>query len=208
MKYIKYPKTFHLPWSEGLSNDDKRIENIDNFIGRRVIVTEKLDGENTTLYSDYLHARSIDSKHHPSRSWIKKIHSEIKNNIGNYRICGEYLFATHSIFYNELPNYFLIFSAWENDICISWEETQKLALSFAIPIVPVLYDGIWSESKIKDCWTGISKFGGNQEGYVVRLADSFLSKDFPISVAKYVRNNHVQTDENWMMQPVIKNKLK
>ena len=26
-----------------------------------VVITEKLDGENTTLYHDYLHARSVDS---------------------------------------------------------------------------------------------------------------------------------------------------
>ncbi len=27
-----------------------------------VVVTEKLDGENTTLYHDYLYTRSLDSK--------------------------------------------------------------------------------------------------------------------------------------------------
>ncbi len=48
---IKYPRTFHLPWSPGLTKDDKRIENLDGFIGREVVVTEKMDGEFRWSYS-------------------------------------------------------------------------------------------------------------------------------------------------------------
>jgi hypothetical protein len=35
------------------------------------------------------------------------------------------------------------------------------------------------------------------EGYVVRLADSFTADNFQHSVAKFVREDHVQTDEQW-----------
>lgn len=53
-----YPRTAHLPWSPGATSDDVRIADLSGLTGREVVVTEKLDGENTTLYADGLHARS------------------------------------------------------------------------------------------------------------------------------------------------------
>ena len=69
---VKYPRTMHLPWSLGLTNDDKKIACLDAFIGQRVIVTEKMDGENTSMYSDYIHARSLNGGNHLSRDWVKQ----------------------------------------------------------------------------------------------------------------------------------------
>lgn len=70
---VKYPRTFHLPWSRSYTHDDKVLKHVQHFEGKEVVVTEKMDGENTTMYRDYLHARSIDSKDHPSRHWIKNV---------------------------------------------------------------------------------------------------------------------------------------
>ena len=43
------------------------------------------------------------------------------------------------------------------------------------------------------------------EGYVVRLADRFTYAQFKQSVAKWVRPNHVQTDQHWMQSEIIPN---
>ena len=50
--WTKYPRTPHLPWSPGASDDDVRVADTAMSEGREVVVTEKLDGENTTLYAD------------------------------------------------------------------------------------------------------------------------------------------------------------
>jgi len=76
-QYIKYPRTPHLPWSPGASDDDITQRSVSLFDGVDVVVTEKMDGENTSLYSDHSHARSLDSKHHSSRDWLKRWHSTI-----------------------------------------------------------------------------------------------------------------------------------
>jgi hypothetical protein len=60
-------------------------------------------------------------------------------------------------------------------------------------MVPVLYDGIWDEARIR----AISVNPEKQEGYVVRLASSFGYGDFKFSVGKYVRANHIQTQQHW-----------
>ena len=52
-----YPRTPHLPWSPGATPDDVRAGDPGALRGREVVVTEKLDGENTTLYRDGMHAR-------------------------------------------------------------------------------------------------------------------------------------------------------
>ena len=107
--YYKYPRTPHLPWSRGLTIDDIRLPDVDKFVGKEVVVTEKMDGENFTLYPNYAHARSVSGRDHPSRTWMKRKHGEIKHLIPEgWRICGEYMFAEHSIAYSDLPDDYLV----------------------------------------------------------------------------------------------------
>ena len=209
MENFKYPKTTHLPWSEGLQNDDRLIESLDNFIGKEIVVSEKLDGENTGMTRIKCHARSLDSKHHPSRTYVKQLHATISSGIPEgWKLFGENVYAKHSIHYSGLKSYFYLFNIWSNDnYCLSWDETIEWAEILGLHTVPVLYRGIWDESKIKSCYTGKSNLGGEQEGYVVRLASRFNKEEFSVSVAKVVRKNHVQTDKFWMMQPVTPNEL-
>lgn len=203
----KYPRTFHLPWSRSRTDDDKILRTVDHFEGKEVVVTEKLDGENTTLYRNHIHARSLDSKDHASRHWVKMLHGTISFHIPEgWRICGENVYALHSIYYEHLTSYFYVFSIWnENNECLSWDETVEWAELLGLETAPVLYRGIWSEETVKSCYTKQSVFGGEQEGYVVRLTERFSYEDFKQSAAKFVRKNHVQTDQHWLSKPVVPN---
>lgn len=203
----KYPRTFHLPWSRSKTDDDKILKTVCHFEGKEVVVTEKLDGENTTMYRDSIHARSLDSKDHESRHWVKMLHGTISFQIPlGWRICGENVFAMHSIYYGELTSYFYVFSIWnEDNQCLSWDETLEWAELLGVKVAPVLYRGIWNEQKVKGCYTRQSVFGGEQEGYVVRIADAFPYDQFGTCVAKFVRKNHVQTEEHWLSKPVVPN---
>lgn len=216
---IKYPRTPHALWSQGRSEDDIEVVDLNNFIDKEIIILEKIDGENASLYHDYYHARSLDSRHHPSRSWIKSFHASISNDIPNdIRICGENVYAFHSIFYTNLPSYFLVFGIYnENNVCLSWDDTIEYCELLGLCTVPVLYEGIFDEEYIKSFWKGIGKYPTfsdkdrkipcDAEGYVVRLRDQFHYDDFDKSCFKYVRKNHVQTDEHWMSKPVVPNLL-
>jgi hypothetical protein len=46
------------------------------------------------------------------------------------------------------------------------------------------------------------------EGIVIRKDKEFYYEDFPNSVAKLVRVNHITSDEHWMNSEIIVNKLK
>lgn len=204
MRRYKYPRTLHLPWSETVGADDRRWDR-DLLEGREVVVTEKMDGENTTIYPDgTCHARSLTSASHPSRSYVRALAARVGHLLpDSYRVCGENLYARHSIAYTDLPDYFMVFSVWDDEKCLSWEETELWAQELELPLVPVLYRGVWPVAH-ESLWTP----NQGKEGYVVRDAGSFHRALFEVRAAKFVRKNHVQTDSHWMHQQVTPNVLK
>ena len=196
--HVKYPRTTHVPWSPGMNEDDRILSSMEHFIGKEVVVTEKMDGENTTFYSDYTHARSLDGRNHPSRNWVKNFWSGIAADIPDrWRVCGENLFAKHSIQYDDLTSFFYGFSIWnERNICLPWDETLEWFKLLGIQPVPVLYQGIYNETLIKKIMT--QQYWEKNEGYVIRLEHEFSFADFKKSVAKCVRKGHIQTTKHWM----------
>ena len=205
----KYPRTPHLPFSEGATSDDRILTSTEHLKPLIVVVTEKFDGENTTIYNDHYHARSLDSKHHEYHSYLlSHILPSLQYQIpANWRICGEYLYAKHSIGYTDLPDYFLVFSIWdENNRCLSWQETKEYCELLGLHYVTELYTGPYDEDTIKKIAEETVQRGG--EGVVVRDAEGFDYTDFQEHMAKYVRKNHVQTDKHWSLQSIEKNLLK
>ena len=196
---IKYPRTHHVPWSAGVTDDDRIVRSLSGFEGRRVIVSEKMDGENTTLYRTGLHARSVDSAHHPSRDWVKSFHAGICADIpSGWRVCGENLFARHSIAYTGLQSYFVGFSIWdERNVCLAWDETLDWFELLGVVPVSVLHDGLYEERALRGLHQPAR--GANEcEGWVMRVAEAFSYEAFGSNVAKFVRAGHVQTSKHWM----------
>jgi len=218
---VKYPRTYHLPWSPGMTRDDRMMPNYKVFERQPVIIMEKRDGENTTLYNDKLHARSLDSDNHPSRKWMKNFwaqHIAYQNKIPEgWRVCGENLYAKHSIYYHNdtaLDTYFEMFSIWnDKNMCLSWDETKEWSELLDFKLVPVLYEGIWNMEIIEELNNMIelqNKDNAKIEGYVVRLMRQYHYSEFKQVCGKYVRKNHVYNHgktihwkNNW-----IKNELK
>src|SRR6185436_12117703 len=216
MDSVKYNRTFHLPWSKGATNDDKISTNIFKLIGVPIIITEKMDGSNTSLEKEGCFARTHSgSPSHPSFDGLKSLHASLSWKIPNgIQLFGEWCFAVHSIKYEKLPNYFLLFNV--RDLVtmkwLSWDEVQLWAEEIGVFTVPVLFAGIVSSEKelkeiIELLMIEPSIYGDIREGVVVRVQDSFDDKDFSSNVMKFVRANHVQTTEHWKNQAIVKNQL-
>lgn len=199
-----YPRTAHLPWSPGVSSDDVRAGGLSGLTGREVVVTQKLDGENTTLYADGLHARSLESAHHPSRAWVKGLQGRIGAAVPpGWRVCGENLFARHSLAYTELDSWFYAFSVWDGDHCLDWDRTVRFTRRLGVPVPKVLWRGTFDERALRALRLDTTR----QEGYVVRTVEGFAREEFGRRVAKWVRAGHVRTDTHWMHAPVVANGL-
>lgn len=204
---IKYPRTHHVPWSPGCTSDDKIQHELSSFVGKRVIVTKKMDGENTTMTPHCVHARSLDSVGGADRDFVKSIWAKISNDIPTgWRICGENLWAKHSIAYTNLPSFFLAFSVWdETNTCLSWDNTLDYLGMLELSHVPVIHDLVWDDKFMLSIHKLLDLSA--DEGYVIRLADSFHYNDFPKSVVKYVREGHVTTGSHWRTSVFVPNTL-
>jgi hypothetical protein len=208
-KYVKYPRTWHADFSPGVSKDDRVLVDYTAFDGQEIVVTVKQDGENTSLYDDYLHARSLDYEPHPSRDLLKAFHASIAHDIpSGWRLCVENIYAKHSIHYKHLKSLFQLFSVWnDKNECLSWDETAEWAQLLSLDTVPIIYRGPFNLKHLKSLYTPIWN-NDECEGFVVRLASKFHYKDFKTNVFKYVRENHVQhNSSHWRRGIISKNEI-
>ncbi len=205
---IKYPRTLHHPTSPGVQPDDKLAKDLSALAGQPVVITEKMDGENTTLYRGGYHARSLDSGLHPSRTWLAGFHGSIAHLIPEgWRICGENLYARHSVAYADLPSYFMAFSVWtDRNTCLSYDDERDFLEERGIPQTPLIARGVYSDRLIGDAAQSIDP--ERTEGFVVRLASAFAFADFQRAVIKWVRAGHVQAEEHWRSGSITPNGLK
>lgn len=208
---MKYPRTYHVPFSPGATSDDKRLteeEFLKYFSGKRLVFTEKLDGENSSITHFDCYARSHGA---PTRSpWSINLWGNdgllwrVKDSIGEEEIVyGENLYGEHSIHYGNLHDYFHVFAANNSKEWYSWEDVELMARILDIPTVPVLGSGYVSSvdelrTVIEEYMKQPSAYGDTKEGVVIRVMDSFpVGDEFSHYVCKYVRANHVQTDRHW-----------
>lgn len=204
---IKYPRTYHLPYSPSKTDDDKTLAFDSHFSEmNEVVVTIKMDGENTTVYNDgSIHARSLDGYGKPWQKIVKGIIQYWCYNIPDgWRVCGENLQARHSIKYvfNSREEMFQCFGIYnEKNECLSWDDTMKFCKENGIEMVHQIYRGPYNKEKILEEFNKFANdmgiIGQDVEGFVVRNVESFPYEAFNKNVGKYVRANHVQTDEHW-----------
>lgn len=211
---VKAAKTMHLQFSPGIHSDDRVIRDYSGFYEEdgspsEVVVTIKMDGENTMMYHDYIHARSIDGRGHPSRSWVKQFHAQIQGDIPEgWRLNGENVYAQHSIVYDDLETYFYGFALWnERNERLDWDEMLMWFKLLGVTPAREIYRGPWDEKAIRGLVKQLNF--DRDEGFVVTTVKGFPFSEYHRKVAKYVRKDHVQTNKHWMHgQAVVPNKLK
>lgn len=208
----KYPRSPHLPWSPGGTNDDRRLASVEHFLGEPLILTEKMDGSNVCLEACQVFARShVAAPKHPSFDALKSLHAAVKRFIPEgVQIFAEWCYAKHSIGYTALPHYLLVFGVRTGSQWASWSEVQLWAQELQVPTVPLLLEVTFEpaaelQKHVELFASAPSLCGGDREGVVVRLAREFSDAEFPRAVAKHVRKDHVQTDDHWSHQVIFRN---
>ena len=208
---MKYPRTYHVPFSPGATKDDKKLKDgwFEYYRGKEIVFTEKLDGENSCLCQKGVFARSHGAETRSPWSinlWGDNgLYWKVKGLIDDdLLIFGENLYGEHSIHYEKLRDYFHVFACYNEttDKWWSWDDVKFVSKVLGVPHVPALWRGIAeSEDQIRELIIQTmnmpSAYGDTKEGVVIRLANEFDGEDFPNYVCKYVRANHVQTDEHW-----------
>ena len=210
----KYGRTFHYPFSPGTTSDDRINHQYWEAMSqiKKVVHTEKLDGENTCLNQYGVFARSHAAPTiHPWANYLKERWHLIKKDLGDLEIFGENLYAIHSIHYESLANHFFVFGIRELDRWLSWEEVQFYAALLDFPTVPELRiveplsQAIFEKAALAIV-NQPSSFGSLDvhtetpclmEGIVSRNVAPYSVGEFKKNVFKYVRKDHVKTEEHW-----------
>ena len=201
----RYPTTPHAPFS--LSGTKCRLTaELHNFLGRPLVITEKLDGSNVRLHNGRAHPRSPNSNgRHPWLAMVRKHHEWKTQDHPSLEFYGEDIYGLHAIRYDPVPEHrtFYLFAIRQDTAWASWQEVSQWAAALDAPTVPVLHQGTFQttgqlEELCLHFLAQPSTLGPEREGLVIRISEHFRTEDFASSICKIVRPNHVQPDqEHW-----------
>jgi hypothetical protein len=154
----KYPRTQHLEGSR-LQAGDEDLDNVPfaQIKGRFVVVEEKVDGANAGVRFDEGGQLHLQSRGHfltggpRERQWdlFKQWANTHADGLlavleDRFALYGEWMYAKHTVFYDQLPHYFLEFDILDTHTgdFLSTERRRELLAGLPIVPVPVLWSGI------------------------------------------------------------------
>ncbi len=154
----KYPRTQHIAGS-GIQKGDEDLDVVPlrEFAGRHLVVEEKMDGANCAVSFDehgrlqlqgrghYLTCGEREKQFHLLKTWAHRYTLELYSALADrYVMYGEWLYAKHTVFYTDLPHYFMEFDLLDkaSDAFLSTERRRDFLrqLPFVIS-VKVLHEG-------------------------------------------------------------------
>ncbi len=155
---FKYPRTHHIEGS-GIQrgDEDLAIVPLREFAGRHLVVEEKMDGANCALSfsSDgrlqlqsrghYLTGGEREKQFHLLKTWAHRYSLELWEVLSDrYVMYGEWLYAKHTIFYTDLPHYFMEFDILDKRSGTFLSTERRRAFLSRLPFIVsvwVLYEG-------------------------------------------------------------------
>lgn len=221
--FFRFPHTPHIAWlGNGTPRDDKvlSLNEVESLLSAEVVIEEKLDGANLGISigpdgdiraqnrGQYLQLPT-KGQFKELNAWLKLRTDALFDVLGDDLIIfGEWCAARHSLDYDCLPDWLLIFDVYDRITKKFWSTTRrnKLADQLALPVVPQIRNGNVTLNTLKALLQSQpSSFrNGPLEGVVIRReSDNWLE-----SRAKLVRPDFVQTiSEHWSHRQIEWNSL-
>lgn len=156
---IKYPRTPHIQGSRMQAGDeDLRQRPFSEIAGRYLVLEEKIDGANSAVsFTDDGELR-LQSRGHFLTGGYRERHYDLMKQWGavhkerlyevlghRYIMYGEWMYAKHSIYYDQLPHYFMEFDVLDRETEKFLDTPSRHHLLADLPIcsVPVLDTGVY-----------------------------------------------------------------
>ncbi|HME09934.1 MAG TPA: RNA ligase family protein [Bryobacteraceae bacterium] len=223
IEILKYPRTPHISGSR-IQPGDQDLNEIarEALDGLALVVEEKLDGSNCGISFDEHGALVLQSRGHALtggarerqfdllKRWTSYHAATLLNLLGlRYVMYGEWLYARHTIAYDQLPHYFLEFDVFdrERDEFLSTEGRRVLLAGSPVVPVPVLVEG---RAANLEKYVGRSRCSSSEtmEGLYIKHEDGRRV----IGRYKLVRASFLQvvkdSGEHWMDRPIEPNCLR
>jgi len=153
----KYPRTPHLDGSRYQPGDeDLKTVAFDSLKDRFIVVEEKVDGANAGISFTPEGQLQLQSRGHfligggrekhfnLFKTWANTHSRELWQILKDrFVLYGEWLYAKHTVFYDQLPHYFLEFDIRDNTdgSFLSTEKRKEMLEGSPVVSVPVLWQG-------------------------------------------------------------------
>ncbi|KIY63576.1 hypothetical protein CYLTODRAFT_402991 [Cylindrobasidium torrendii FP15055 ss-10] len=222
---LKFPRTPHL-LNLGAATDDDVVLPPTNLIQGHAVITEKVDGANMgfSLSPDRLSIVAQNRSHYVNPSshaqfkklghWIEEHKHALIKILGRdahfperYTLYGEWLYATHSIPYTRLPDWFMAFDMFDRVTGTFCDRQTLVALlnDSGIHVTPTIYEGpMPPDAVLKDRVQQTSAFwDGRIEGLYVKVEGDGVVK----SRSKIVRADFIAGNEHWNRGPLRLNAM-
>lgn len=216
--FRKYEKTFRINRPGKLCLSPAEITRLFN---GEVVVEEKLDGANVGIirHKKGFHLQKRGSLVGPSEhaqfqyfhAWANRIkYDSIMKIPIRHIVYGELMYAVHTVFYDKLPDYFLMFDVW-NDIkqrYLNRDEREEFTAKYGLEFfhVPLISRGYYDFEDVSRMLPEKSAFGDRAEGIVVKR----YTKGRQYHKAKIVWeqfHKDLEESDHWMHREVRVNKL-
>lgn len=156
-KIKKYPRTQHVEGSR-LQPGDEDLSQIpfEKIKDKYIVIEEKVDGANTAISFDdkgnillqsrghYLTGGYRERHYNLFKTWASTHKDKLYNVLGTrYIMYGEWLYAKHTVYYDNLEHYFLEFDVYDRtkEVFLDTEERRKLLKDLPISSCKVLATG-------------------------------------------------------------------
>lgn len=222
-RFFRFPHTPHLAWLGACQPRDDKVlskEEATNLLVGNVVVEEKLDGANLGISvapDSKLRAQNrgqylsdpFSGQFSRLDSWLAR-HGLVLTEHLDQRLTlfGEWCAATHSLDYERLPDWFLLFDVYD---CVQerfWSSTRRnaLASSLGLAVVPQLFRGRTTLSDLQRLLQSHYSLyrNGPPEGLVVRAESDLWCE----ARAKLVQPEFTQAiGEHWRNRSIKWNRL-
>lgn len=182
-RIIKYPRTPHIQGSRLQPGDeDLSQRRFAELSGRHVVLEEKIDGANSAISftadgelrlqsrGHFLTGGNREKHYELLKQWAAVQRDRLYAVLGSrYIMYGEWMYAKHSIFYDQLPHYFMEFDVLdrENGKFLDTPSRHELLKDLPICSVPVLASGSFSSRDEILKYLGDSKY--ISDGHIANL---------------------------------------
>lgn len=219
--FVKFPRTPHLVWlGESSPRGDKLVAAAEagEWLRRRMSVEEKVDGANLGLSRRADGRLRAQSRGHglgprsagqwkPLWRWLAQREERLRSALAPSTIAfGEWCYAEHSVFYDSLPDWFLLFDVYDRRERRFWSRVRRdeWAGGAGLSTVPLVATGTFGLAALRKLLVR-SRLGlAPAEGVYLRWDD----RDWLLARAKIVRPGWMMaSDEHWSAGPLKTNRL-
>ena len=209
-----YDKTCHIfPVSAKKNLDNNQLKHL---LTGEMIVEEKMDGANVGIIR---HKKGFalqrrgglvgESEHEQFSFFNNWAHQQNYDKIMSLPIgvllYGELLYAVHTLRYDKLPDFVLIFDVKQNGRWLNYDDRKKLCDDHKFKMVPLLGRGTYTKLDLIKMVPKASAYGPVAEGIVVKRYAKHGYFRGKIVKSEFIKA--MEESEHWNTKPIEKNRL-